>query len=255
MSTRSSSDHPTLVAPLAAATDEPPAPLATRTGISRHLIDVTPGGLQDRILAATLRCLGRWGTVKTTLDDIAREAGCSRATVYRVFPAGRDALFEAAGVRELFRVLHELAEVADAAPDLTSQLTSLLHQAMTAIADHEVLQYLCKHEPGVILPFVSFDGIDPLLVVARSTIAPYLERFLDARTASTTAEWLARIAITLGFDPQDGQPDLTDADAARRYVERFILPGLDDGLLPAPLSAQTPTGDPASAPDPTEAKE
>src|SRR5262245_45253316 len=54
-------------------------------------IDLTRGSLEDRILAATLRCLGKWGTVKTTLDDIAREAGCSRATVYRTFPGGKDA--------------------------------------------------------------------------------------------------------------------------------------------------------------------
>jgi hypothetical protein len=66
---------------------------------------------------------------------------------------------------------------------------------------------------------------------------------------------LARIAITHGFDPEDGQIDLTDIDEVRRFVEHFMLPGLTAGLLLPPPSPQTPTGDPASSPDPTEAKE
>jgi AcrR family transcriptional regulator len=253
MSPRSSSDGPSLLRgrtePAGDAEDHGappgPTPLSFRATPTRHLIDVTPGSLQDRILAATLRCLGRWGTVKTTLDDVAREAGCSRATVYRVFPDGRDALFEAAGVRELFRVLHELAEVATAAPTLADQLASLLHTALTAIQQHEVLQYLCKHEPGKILPYVTFDGIDPMLDIAETVLGPFLERFVDPPTASTTAEWLARIVISYGFDPQPGDADLTDPATALRFVESFILPGLTDGLLPG---APHPT-------DPHDAKE
>ncbi|MBV9252708.1 MAG: helix-turn-helix transcriptional regulator, partial [Actinobacteria bacterium] len=51
--------------------------------------------LDQRILDATLRCIGRWGVAKTTLEDVAREAGCSRATVYRAVPGGKDGLIEA----------------------------------------------------------------------------------------------------------------------------------------------------------------
>jgi len=40
-----------------------------------------------RVLDAALTCVGRVGLAKTTLDDVAREAGCARATVYRYFPA------------------------------------------------------------------------------------------------------------------------------------------------------------------------
>ena len=48
----------------------------------------------DRILDAALACIARVGVGKTTLDDVAREAGCARATVYRCFP-GRQALLRA----------------------------------------------------------------------------------------------------------------------------------------------------------------
>ena len=45
---------------------------------------------RDASPTAPWSCIARWGTAKTTLDDIAREAGCSRATIYRLFP-GRQA--------------------------------------------------------------------------------------------------------------------------------------------------------------------
>ena len=47
-----------------------------------------------RVLDATLTCIARVGVAKTTLDDVAREAGCSRATVYRYFP-GKQPLLDA----------------------------------------------------------------------------------------------------------------------------------------------------------------
>ncbi|MGZ4705878.1 MAG: TetR/AcrR family transcriptional regulator, partial [Acidimicrobiales bacterium] len=48
--------------------------------------------LADRILEAALRCVARWGLIKTTVDDVAREAGCSRATIYRAFPGGKQSV-------------------------------------------------------------------------------------------------------------------------------------------------------------------
>ena len=45
-----------------------------------------------RVLDGALACVARVGLGKTTLDDVAREAGCARATVYRCFP-GKLALF------------------------------------------------------------------------------------------------------------------------------------------------------------------
>ena len=52
-------------------------------------------GPRQRILEATYVCVARWGLSKTTVEDAAREAGLSRATVYRYFPGGRDELIDA----------------------------------------------------------------------------------------------------------------------------------------------------------------
>ena len=75
------------------------------------VIDVAAGAnarVDGRVLDATLRCVARWGVAKTTLDDVAREAGCSRATVYRAFPGGKEALLEALARREVSRFFAEL---------------------------------------------------------------------------------------------------------------------------------------------------
>ena len=54
------------------------------------------------ILDAALACIARVGLAKTTLDDVAREAGCARATVYRCFP-GKQQLLGALVDREARR--------------------------------------------------------------------------------------------------------------------------------------------------------
>src|SRR3954453_23979409 len=70
---------------------------------------------RERVLDATKRCCERWGIAKVTIDDIAAEAGVSRASVYRLFPGGRDVLYEALRVRETEEFVTELtARVAGA---------------------------------------------------------------------------------------------------------------------------------------------
>ena len=69
---------------------------------------------EQRVIDAALRCIARWGIGKTTLDDVAREASCSRATIYRLFPGGKDAVFEALVDAELGRFFDGLVEHLDA---------------------------------------------------------------------------------------------------------------------------------------------
>src|SRR5215207_11715129 len=66
------------------------------TGVSRE----ADRAVRDRVLDATKVCCERWGVAKVTIDDIATEAKVSRATIYRMFPGGRDVLYDALRVRE-----------------------------------------------------------------------------------------------------------------------------------------------------------
>ena len=77
-----------------------------------------PLSLHDRILAATFRCVERFGMGKTTIDDIVKESGVSRATIYRQFAGGRDeVLLETVGW-ELTNYLTRLADHVRDAPSL-----------------------------------------------------------------------------------------------------------------------------------------
>jgi AcrR family transcriptional regulator len=95
------------------------------------------------VLDAALRCVARWGLTKTTLDDVAKEAGCSRATVYRAFPGGKDALFEAVGERELTALFGAVAEAIHAAADDEEAARTVEWVARI------VLSYLCTPAAGM----------------------------------------------------------------------------------------------------------
>jgi AcrR family transcriptional regulator len=209
---------------------------ATRHGAEASLS--APGALpplEARIRAATLACVGRWGVSKTTLDDIARTAGCSRATIYRTFPGGKDTVLLATFAGETASFFADLAVAIDATDSLEDLLVVALSMACREITTDPVISYLCAHEPEAIMPFVSFEGLDPLLDWARGFAVPHLERFVDADTASTLGEWMARVVLSYSFERELELPvDLADEAAARRFVRTYVLPGLHALGAPAP---------------------
>ncbi|MBV9285375.1 MAG: helix-turn-helix transcriptional regulator, partial [Acidimicrobiia bacterium] len=109
------------------------------------------GTQEQRVIDAALRCVARWGIGKTTLDDVAREASCSRATIYRLFPGGKDALLEAITRTELNRFFSGLAQRFDEAHDLEDMLVGGIVYASRALAGHEALQFVLAYEPEVVL--------------------------------------------------------------------------------------------------------
>jgi len=178
------------------------------------------------VVDAALACFGRWGVAKTTLDDIAREAGCSRATVYRLFPGGKDVVIEAVAGRELARFFTDLsAELERTSGDLESLLVTGIAFTTRSIRAHEPLQFVLAHEPEVILPLVAFDRCDRVLDHAAAFCAPWLAPHLGAEWALRAGEWLTRMVLSYTLVPSDGF-DLALEDDARRFVHCFVLPGL-----------------------------
>lgn len=54
-----------------------------------------PPEIRNKIMEGALTCVKRWGIEKTSLNDIAREAGCARQTVYNYY-GSRDGVVLAA---------------------------------------------------------------------------------------------------------------------------------------------------------------
>ncbi|MEJ5255986.1 MAG: TetR/AcrR family transcriptional regulator [Acidimicrobiales bacterium] len=182
-------------------------------------------GVNARIVAGTLRCVSRSGVKRTTLDDIASEAGCSRATIYRAFPGGRDVLLLAVVEAEVQRLLRALRTRLDEARTLEDALAVAIGGTARALRDHDALQYLLANEPGVVLPHLSFDGLDPVLERAVAFLAPQLRRFLSDDLARQAAEWAARLVVLYVADPE-APLDLTDDADVRRLISTYVLPGL-----------------------------
>ena len=181
---------------------------------------------EERIVDGALRCFARWGVGKTTLDDIAREAGYSRATVYRFFPGGKDGLLDAVATTEVTRALATIGTRLDAADSLEDLVVGGMTTAARLIAEHKPLQYLLAHEPEVVLPRISFHEADAVLRTVSAFAAPYLERHLaPGIDAYRAAEWLSRIVLSYVCSPSPAV-DMQDEVSVRHLVQGFVLPGL-----------------------------
>ncbi len=65
--------------------------------------------MREAILAAAQRLFTRYGPVKTSVADIARELGMSPANIYNFFPS-RDAILEAVGTRDFSALQRDIAD-------------------------------------------------------------------------------------------------------------------------------------------------
>ena len=212
----------------AAAQPEPGGPgalTAGRVGVIRHLGADDRSSTRVRIVDAALRCLARQGIAKTTVDDIAREARLSRATLYRTFPGGKEGILAAVVETEVARLFSALAVVMGEAGDLEDVLVAGMVESARRLRSHGALAYLLAHEPGAVLPYLTFAELDRLLLVAGDLAAPFFARWLEPDQASRAAEWAVRIVLAYCSGPPAGT-DLGDPDDTRALVRAFVLPGI-----------------------------
>jgi hypothetical protein len=101
---------------------------------------------------------------------------------------------------------------------------AVIHRAATELASHEALRFLVAFEPEHVLPFVTFEGGDRLLGLARRELKPCFERFLPHDEADRFAEWVARVTLAYVCSPTSPL-DMTDEATVRGFVEDFVLPG------------------------------
>lgn len=184
-----------------------------------------PGSVERRIIDAARDCCSRYGWAKTTLDDIARTAGTSRATLYRAFPGGRAAVKAAVTRHETVDFFQQIESELVGVEDIATMLTVGLTTASRRLADDAELQFSLQHEPGEVLPQFLFRGLDDIFSLCRIFVAPHLGRFLEPDEAVAVSELLARLVVMHLLSP-GGSVDLTDRSAADRFVRSRILPGL-----------------------------
>jgi AcrR family transcriptional regulator len=183
------------------------------------------GTMERRLIDAARDCCATYGWAKTTVDDVARTAGLSRATLYRVFPGGRETLMAAVNRHETIDFLQRLDQSLSDPDDLEALLTDGLHVSARMLADDADLQFALEHEPGQVLPSFAFRGLDGIFALTRAYFVPRLVRHLPEDEAGRVAELLARLVVIHLLESQSFV-DLSDRDVAARLVRTRIMPGL-----------------------------
>jgi AcrR family transcriptional regulator len=199
------------------------------------MVPAKPNAQPDRVLDAALACIARFGVGKTTLDDVAREAGCARATVYRCFP-GRDALLAAALDREVHALTGRVLEAAGRAETLTDAIVAVILTAGEPFRSHAALGFVIAHEPEIVTAQLSFERGSALLTTAAAFAAPAFARFVPLDRAERLAEWVARLTLSYLCNPSE-QVQLDDPDFVRALVVDYVLPGVTRNLNPLAASS------------------
>lgn len=181
------------------------------------------------VLDAVAACVLRFGWDKVTMDDICAEAGVSRATVYRMFPGGRDVLFEALRVRELsdfFTVMTERVSGADSLEELLVRCVLVAHAEL--VADQHLATMLAT-SPGETLGDLTVNGLPRIVRVATSFIVPLATAFLPAERAEEMVEVMTRLVISFYLAPSSAIDFSSDEDV-RRFVRSYLLAAHDLSL-------------------------
>ncbi|WP_410623939.1 TetR/AcrR family transcriptional regulator [Amycolatopsis sp. cmx-8-4] len=188
-----------------------------------------PPGTEDearrRIVEAATACLDRAGLAKTSLSDVAAEAGVTRQTVYRYFPGLKDILRAVglAGVEEFAgRMERHLASFGTAAEAAVESVVF----AVRTVPDEPYLGLLLQagegeyFTAGVTSQLAFSAGAGILRNVPVDWAAAGVESDDDLQSL---AEILMR--LFLSFLQYPSTPALTD-DELRALVRRWLGPAL-----------------------------
>jgi AcrR family transcriptional regulator len=202
-----------------------------RTALPRRAISApTPprSAITDTLFHAVYRCFVRFGPKKTSVGDVAAAAGLSRRTIYRYFPT-REALMAAYvewGVdrfQELARARLERLRTFEARLEALAIMARSPQMAFGAdFAGMDVRAATF---------FVGTMYSEPLMRRSIDFLAPYVreaQRRREVRTnldAEQAAEWIARVFFSIAELPSVTF-DVHDEKALRRFVRRFLVPGL-----------------------------
>jgi AcrR family transcriptional regulator len=201
------------------------------TGSAAALVEEWTTGFRDadvlerRLVEAARACIARWGLRKTTLEDIAREAGVARATAYRAFPGGKGRLAEAVLCHEAGRLFTDYDAALSAAGTLEDLLVVGVSGALAIMTDDEVVQSVLAHDADLVLPHFAFHHLDRFLDVATELGRPHLGRFLPDDAVRPAADLLARVVLSFGFRPA-AWLDTRDPAAVRRLVSTYLVPAV-----------------------------
>jgi AcrR family transcriptional regulator len=182
-----------------------------------------------RILDAAAELILRWGYDKTTIEDVARQAGVAKGTIYLHWRT-REALFTALLRRDRVAMVRELREAAPASlPELIRELVAaLLRRPLTRAAvlgDSDVLGKLTRRKLEGAGGLEATEAFDRYLDELTALGALRADQSADDRFALVTA-LLYGFLIPQGLRPRDRRlPDARIAELVADTIGRTLGTG------------------------------
>ncbi len=179
----------------------------------------------DRILDAAYKLIKRHGLRRTTMADIVRESGVSKATLFRRFK-NRQELLRSLMTREVIGFLNNLNDRIAQETDPRERLVEIFVYFCEVAANNAMLRRLLETDPETVLPLLTVDG-ERLLSFGNEFILTELRRAVDAGCKLTAppevcAELITRISHSYLLYPASVAP-LNDADALRDMFRATLV--------------------------------
>lgn len=184
-------------------------------------VDGVPPPQLDPFLDAASLCFARFGIRRTSVQDVARELGVDRTTVYRQVGTVPQ-MVRLLAARDLHRIVSSLPERVSL-PFGPESLVDSMVMVVEEARGHPVLSKVLRDDPDSIT-LSSLADLAPLLTRAAATLGPMLALVMASgliarRNPDVLAEWLVRLVVTLVLVPTIG--DL------RRFLSEILVPALD----------------------------
>jgi AcrR family transcriptional regulator len=187
-----------------------------------HATAIQPRDIEAAIFSAVDSCVTQWGWDKVTMDDICVTAGVSRATVYRLFPGGRDVLFEAVRLGKLEDFFTAMRAHVEGSESLEELLVRCIVVASSELKHDEHLAMMLATVPGETLGDLTVSGLGRIVRVATAFITPLTDEFIPAAEAAHIVEVMCRLVISYYLSPSLTL-DFANEDATRSLVRTFLL--------------------------------
>lgn len=186
--------------------------------------------IESRILDAALVQFERVGVKKTTIEDVARQAGVDRVTVYRRV-GSRDDLVQAVVNREVGSVLAEVAHLADRHENVADLVADIFVTVLSRWRDHPLVQRMLTIDPERVVAKLTTEGSEVFAMCVATSVAA-LERAVQRGLLSELPDMTARMEVVCRvvhsfiLTPGAAVQLETEAemdDFARRYLVPIIL--------------------------------
>lgn len=177
---------------------------------------------KQRLCEAALESIKQRGLEKTTMSDIAKEAGVARPTLYKHFKSKTEIFFAAIDTVALF-FTQSVVEHAKQFATIEERVIEEIIFVVTELPQHRYLSLALDNECAAALRDRTFSD-DATLLFMKMTSGPLIDIRPDLKDREVEiSEIMARFALSIILFPGKYS---TDIEGLRELIRKRILPGL-----------------------------